>query len=208
MSKKSQSPRIKVLLFLIVVTGASIAYRTYQGQLVVKKEQSNPTEQPPTDELFAQANELYKNKKYQGAVTVYHELLKQDPSHKQAHISAGLASARMGNIDHAQHHAQQAVKIDNQYLSAYMLLGQCYQSKGQIEQAQATYQQALTIDPDFFEGHLFLSQLLSESETEKAIAHAQRAIELKPNDQMAQSALKDATALTKKIPEQSEEAVA
>ncbi len=204
MNNENQSNRIKVILFLIIASGAGLAYRSYKGQLfATEKVLAPPSQTVSTEALFAQANELYKEKKYKEAITAYHKVIKQEPKHLQAHVSTGLAAARLGMMDHAQHHAQQTIEIDKNYLPGYILLGQCYQEKKEFENAKNSYLTALEIDQTSFEAHLFLSQLLIADGTSagcaQAVMHAQRAAELKPTDELVQETLRAATSLAKTL---------
>ncbi len=204
MNSKNQSNRIKVLLCLIIASGAGVAYRSYKGQLFATEKSTASTSQTvSTEALFAQANELYKEKKYKEAITAYHEVIKREPKHLQAHVSTGLAAARLGMMNHAQHHAQQTIALDKNYLPGYILLGQCYQEKKEFDNAKNSYLTALEIDQNIFEAHLFLSQLLiaegSSTGCAQAVMHAQKATELKPNDEMAKEALSAAASLAKTL---------
>ena len=204
MKSENQSNRIKVLLFLILASGAGLAYRTYKGPLLATEKQAPPASQTiSTEALFAQANDLYKEKKYKEAITAYHEIIKREPRHLQAHVSTGLAAARLGMMDHAQHHAQQTIEIDKNYLPGHILLGQCYQEKKEFDKAKNSYLTALEIDQDLLEAHLFLSQLLIVEGTPagcaQAVMHAQKAAELKPNDEMVKETLSAATSMAKTL---------
>jgi len=189
------------LLITLFYTGYN-----YNHRMIENKERAAampPSQSKSTNELFAQANQLYKQKKYQEAINTYHELLKLQPHHPQAHVSTGLAAARLGSFDHALHHAQKTVELDRKYVAAHMLLGQCYEQKKEQGKAKEAYQEALSLEPNLFEAHLFLSQLLSKEETSiscaQAVMHAQKALEIKPMDKGAQDTFDTASNLAKEL---------
>ncbi len=62
--------------------------------------------------------------------------------------------------------------------------------RGDKEGAVATLEQALVIDPNFTLAHGMLAKLCADlAQTEKAIEHAQKVVELEPDDTFSYTAL-------------------
>ena len=71
--------------------------------------------------------------------------------------------------------------------------------------AIAKLNEALALDPDFALGHGMLAKLYADlAEADKAIAHAQRVVELEPNDTFSYTALSVIYQRCGRIPEAEE----
>src|SRR4051812_17525455 len=77
--------------------------------------------------------------------------------------------------------------------------------QGDKEGAVARLNEAVTIDPAFAIGHGMLAKLYSDlAQTDKAIEHAKRVVELEPNDVFSYTALSVIYQRCGKIPEAEE----
>lgn len=176
-------------------------YRSY-NKPSSSKEISQPTSSANVhaDELFAQANQLYKEGNFAQASKKYHEALTIDPKHEQAHISASLAAAKLGQTDHAIEHVQKALAINRNYVAGYVMLGKFQEDKKLFDEAQKSYERALSLNANLFEANLFLAKLLTRQGTKgtisKAIEHAQKALAVQPTQKNALLTLADAQLLS------------
>lgn len=151
------------------------------------------------DELFTQANQLYKEGNYAQASKKYHDALTVDPKHEQAHISASLAAAKLGQTDHAIEHVQKAIALNKNYVAGYVMLGKFQEDKKLFDEAQKSYEKALSLNANLFEANLFLAKLLTRQGTKesisKALDHAQKALAVQPTQKNALLTLADAQLL-------------
>ena len=110
--------------------------------------------------LFLQGNRLYKEGKYTEAIERYHEAIKLEPTHEQAHISTSLAAAKLGDTDHAIEHTQKALIINPNYSAGYVMLGNFQEDKKLFDEAKQSYEKALSFNANLYEGNIFMARLL------------------------------------------------
>ena len=87
------------------------------------------------------------------ALRIYLEVIEGDPENAYAINKAGVAYARMGEMEHAERCFFDAVVIDHEFVPALSNLGNIYLDRGENELAIALYKKALKYDPDYSVAH-------------------------------------------------------
>lgn len=110
--------------------------------------------------------------------------IKLEPKLLASYMALGALYGREKRYDEALAKAEQARKIYPKNLGAHMLVGVIQQQKGAVEQAKKTYERALELNPRFGPAANNLAYLYAEhgGDKEKALALAQTAKEVLPND--------------------------
>ena len=105
--------------------------------------------------LFAQANECYNKKDWDGAIRYYSEIidLPEDQISKENRARAlnnrGNALADKSEVDAAIRDYDQAIKLNPDYADAFNGRGVAYDKKGELEHAIRDYDQAIKLKSDF-----------------------------------------------------------
>lgn len=89
--------------------------------------------------------------------------LKEFPAYAQLHESLSFAYSKVGKIDDAIRHAQEAVFLDDSSWSSYMNLGALLLMKKSNNEAQAAFRQALDLKPDSSDGYYMLAGALEKT---------------------------------------------
>lgn len=171
-------------LTIAVLICAGYYWYNYAAQDRNQSSRSSSNKNKNAELLFNQGNEFYRQGKMNEAIEKYHEVIKLEPTHEQAHISASLAAARLGDTDHALEHAQKALLINPNYVPGYVMVGKFQQDKKLFDDAKKSFQKALSFNANLYEGNIFMAQLLMKERNatsiDQALMHAQRAVRAQP----------------------------
>jgi tetratricopeptide (TPR) repeat protein len=101
-----------------------------------------------------------------------------------------LAQSRQNNSPELKAEAlrefELELRLDPSDASAAYELGEAARSAGQLEEAGKYFEQALKFYPDFEEAHVGLAAVfMSRSDPELALPHLQKAVTIKPEDEVA-----------------------
>ncbi|PSB32470.1 FkbM family methyltransferase [Stenomitos frigidus] len=123
------------------------------------------------------------------SVGYYDRLLTVQPS-AEAHSNLGTLLCRLGRIQEAIAHQQQAVVLKPNQPETQYNLGVILNQAGQVEEAIAQYRQVLTLEPNYGAAHNNLAMALyKQGKVEEAIAHYQQAVTLNPSHVNAHNGL-------------------
>jgi len=123
-------------------------------------------------ETYEQAVDAYNQKKFDDAINLYQEILKNAPNFAPAYIGIGLSlRARGADDDEVIHYYNQAVNHDPNNLQALEQLGRLYYAMNQFDKAEKTFLKSLKINPAQPEIKLALAwvYLIGKSKPELAI---------------------------------------
>jgi tetratricopeptide (TPR) repeat protein len=99
----------------------------------------------------------------------------------EADSDLGMQLQRLGQVQEAIRHYEQALRLYPDLADAHNNLGIALAEMGKIEQAIAHYEQALRIRPDFAEAHYNLGAALEKAgRVLEAISHYEQALRIKP----------------------------
>jgi len=102
----------------------------------------------PTAELFASANQLYRQSKFGAASQTYAEILVLAPTHLDARNNLALAQLHKGNDLLAQLQWEILRRLSPRYVPARINLTVLYERLGLREQGQAVAGEALQLAPE------------------------------------------------------------
>jgi serine/threonine-protein kinase len=95
-----------------------------------------------------------------GAITFFHQLVRDAPHFAPAANNLGVALARTGIWAVAVLSYRDALRIDRRFAPAYVNLGEIRAGSGYFEEAIGHYRKALKVDPDFSRAHYLLGLAL------------------------------------------------
>ena len=118
------------------------------------------------------------------------------------HNNLGNALFKMGNVDGAIVHFQEALQINPDFAEAHNNLGNALGQKGRADEAIAHYQKALQINPDDAKACYNLGNaLLQKGNVDGAIAYFQKALQINPDSAEAHNNLGNALLKTGRVDE-------
>lgn len=120
---------------------------------------------------------------HSAALAAFDRALRADPRHAAAHYNRGLVLDLAGQDDEAEAAYQQALEFRPEYPQALNNLGLLAEKRGWRDRAVEYYRRALAADETYAEAHINLALALLGvgRHDDEARAHAERAVELRPD---------------------------
>ncbi len=132
---------------------------------------------------FEDAARLLDHGRNEEALQVLRQVIENDPEHVEAINKAGVAYARMGDIESAEKCFVQALKTDHRWVPALSNLGNIYLNRDENQRAIALYKKALKYDPDYSIAHNNIAAAYKrEGEVEKQVHHYKKSQRLRLNN--------------------------
>ena len=117
-------------------------------------------------------------------------------------FNLGVTLMRLGKVQEAIGHYEQAVRLKPDYADAHDNLGVALEQAGRGQEAIGHYEQALRIKPDYADAHYNLGNaLLRAGKVPEAIGHYEQALRIKPDYAEAHDNLGSALVQAGKVPE-------
>jgi tetratricopeptide (TPR) repeat protein len=114
----------------------------------------------------------------------------------------GVALERLGKVQEAIDHYEQALRLKPDFAGAHHNLGSALFQAGKVPEAIGHYEQAVRIKPDYAEAHNNLGvALMRQGRLQEAISHWEQALHLKPDYADAHSSLGNALFQAGRVPE-------
>jgi Tfp pilus assembly protein PilF len=138
----------------------------------------------PIDSLLNQGVQLHDAGKYEEAIALYDQILKQDPDHLLALSEKALSAISIGQYEQAMTCSQKAIEKhpgSKNLRSAYVTYGNACDASGMPEKALEVYAEGLKKFPDHFQ--LYFNQGVTQAgqkQYEAAITSFQQAVRIKP----------------------------
>ena len=136
------------------------------------------------------ANQLFKEKNYDEALTVLQQLLEKNPNTYQIHVLIGDCYREKGNFDKALETYDKAIeeakkdeKMGKEIIAkALAAIGDCYFKKGDFEAAQSFFEQSIDTNPEnealaYNVGEIYFSS----QKLDEAIQYFTIATQIKPD---------------------------
>jgi predicted O-linked N-acetylglucosamine transferase (SPINDLY family) len=99
-------------------------------------------------ELLAQAMRQHQAGDVRGAVPLYREIVRSDPSQAQVWYLLGAGCRVLGQLDEAEASLQEAVRLQPEHADAHNHLGVTRVQRGRLQDAVLSFRQALRLKPD------------------------------------------------------------
>ncbi len=126
--------------------------KTIQERLNSIDQQISTIQSKPSGEiekLYQKAYKLQNELNIGESISLYHQILAQNPQYAPAWYQLGVIADNLGNKNEAIVAYKKALEIDPNYAQAYNNLGIIYIGNKEIEQAIIYFQQAITSKPDY-----------------------------------------------------------
>jgi len=98
--------------------------------------------------LKAQANQFFKDEKYQQAADLYSEAIDLNPNNAVYYANRSIANLRMENFGYALSDASKAIETDAKYLKAYYRRAAAYMALGKYKLALKDYERVYKVRPN------------------------------------------------------------
>ena len=117
-------------------------------------------------------------------------------------INLGLTLQKLGRLDKAVAHHENAIRLMPSYVEAHLNLGVVRQEQGRLDEAAASYEEATRLRPDYAEAHNNLGDVRRlQKRFAEAAASCERAVTLKPDYAEAHNNLGSALFELDRLPE-------
>lgn len=139
------------------------------------------------NQRIADAKALYNSEKYEQAVKIYDELLKNDPNNANLHFLNGAAKQKMAKNQEALLEYQTAVELDPKLERAWQQIGFLLSDRMDYTNAENAFRRALEINPNSGASWQGLGQMYLINQDNKNAEEAfRRLIQIEPGNVAAQ----------------------
>lgn len=134
------------------------------------------------EELLANAWKLQHEGNLTQAITLYEQILSQNPQHLQAHHLQALAHAQLGDLDNAIFFFKKALELQPNDPVLHNNLANAYKQTHQLKQAIGHYERAIELLPDYAQAHNNLAGIMAQNGSYKeALHHYIKAVHAEPD---------------------------
>ena len=150
--------------------------------IVLEKIRRGAASSERAGELLTEANELYRQENYDGALAMYLEILEDSPTLYQIHANVGNVYKRQDKLEEALAEYQIVLDEDPSHGLALVNIGDVLVKQGKFEEAVPYFEQAVELSPEDETLPYNVAELCFNSgQTQKAIDFYQKAAEIKPD---------------------------
>ena len=165
------------ILLAAVQASPSLPIQTSQSQ----PGSNSPPALSPQEMQVERAKVQMAEKKYEGAIQTYQELLKAEPKNAMYMNMIGIAYLDLGNFTQAKKNFIRASKADRKFSSAVNNLGMVYYHQKDFKGAIREYLRAAAIDPEQAGTHANLGfAYYKTNKFSEAAVEFQKALEIDP----------------------------
>jgi tetratricopeptide (TPR) repeat protein len=131
-------------------------------------------------------NTLSRVGRYSDAVGPLEKSIELNPRSAEGHDKLGIALVRSGRPGEGEKHFREAIRLDSGDDLYYCHLGFSLMEQKRMVEAATMLEQTVARNPFLRDAHVYLGYVYAElDQFDKAIEHCERAIELKPDDEVA-----------------------
>lgn len=168
---KSGSRNLKIIAGLL----AGMATYSFSDSNFYRIQKDNMT-----NGLFNQANYFYSNGNYNMAISLYHQVMRMDPTYPKTNLNLGAVFLKMGNLDSAEFYLKEEIGLFPQSALGYSNLASLFYLKGEPQKALQYADKAISFKPYMADGYLIKMRVLAALNdtlaTSKCINEAQGAL--------------------------------
>src|ERR671935_249728 len=106
-----------------------------------------PQSSQPQPSLALKGQQLFEQQRYNEALAVYRELIRQERANADAHYSLGIVYERLGQDKAAIDAYREVIRLQPNDAETYANLGIVYGRMGQHDQAAAAYRELVRLKP-------------------------------------------------------------
>ncbi|MDX1838574.1 tetratricopeptide repeat protein [Legionella taurinensis] len=134
------------------------------------------------DELFAEAQRLQDQEKLPQAMTLYEQILTQNPNHEPSLCRLAFVCIQLGDHNTAIHYLQRALALDADDPGLHNNLANAYRKNHQLDLAIHHYKQAIALKPDYAQAYSNLAAVFAmNNDYRNALEYYRRAIHAQPD---------------------------
>jgi len=134
-----------------------------------------------TTAMFKLARTYYKLKDFENARIYLEQGLSVDPKQEKFEKMLGDVCKRMGALEEAVSHYNQAIEINSNYNQAFYSLGSLYLGEGKLNEAREALNNAILIEPTYIKAYGTLGTIEQElGNIDIAIQNFSKALEYDP----------------------------
>ncbi len=111
------------------------------------------------NQIFREAETLFKKKDYSQAISKAQQVLSLDKSHFGAYYLLAQVYANLGDYTKARNYCHQALSVDSLAVSPYYLLAHIAEEQGEMESAKALLKKIIYITPSAVAAYLELGSI-------------------------------------------------
>lgn len=179
-------PEIELEEFVPVKEAASeeVFPKEAEQKLEEKPESIEEVEKPPVEideieSLYREATILFREKKYQEALSSSDKIIAQDKNHIRAYSTRATILANQAKYEDAADTLAKIIAVDNLNVEAYYLLGVLSYKTNDLKEAEKQFKKVIYIDPDIVLAYFNLGNIyLYQKEFRKAAREFHNAISL------------------------------
>lgn len=134
------------------------------------------------EDLFATAYKLQYEGQLSHAVSIYEDILKQDPNHLNSLHFLGLTYAQLNDMHQAIHYLLQAHSLSPDDPTLLNNLANAYKKSQQLDKAIKYYLQAIKLRPEYAQAHNNLATIYAlQNQYTQALQHYTKAVHAEPD---------------------------
>ncbi|MDP1852630.1 MAG: CheR family methyltransferase [Candidatus Omnitrophota bacterium] len=153
--------------------------------------QEEPEKKPALDAHLADFEEgvrLFKEKKYDRALTVFDKIISEDREFTQAYFAKATILSNQAEYAKAVAELKRIIKVDNLFIEAYYLMGVLFNRLGDLDKAIEGFQKVIYINPAmalayFNLGNIFYCQKRFKK-AEREFRNASEILAKRPKDEV------------------------
>jgi predicted O-linked N-acetylglucosamine transferase (SPINDLY family) len=135
-----------------------------------------------SERLFERAIDAHRKGAVEDAKTLYHDVLRADPSHAAAYGNLAIIAAQEGDFARAEGFFRHEVRLKPDSAAGYNHLGSVLQQQGKWADAVAAHQRAIALKANYAQAHLLLGNALkAQHRLDEAMRSYRTAVAIKPD---------------------------
>ncbi|MGI0141270.1 MAG: AAA family ATPase [Candidatus Micrarchaeales archaeon] len=128
------------------------------------KEPKKGTNNPVAKEFYTKAGVVFEDNKFEEAIELYGQAIKEDPKYASAYFNRALAYAILNKYEQATADAQKVLSLEPESYDAPYVMGIIAEYQKDFDQAKDWYENALKKNPKYEQARARLEQLKSKME--------------------------------------------
>ncbi len=166
---------------LVQVRLGNVAVRRSNVAAATAIPQATPTQS--LEDFVRQAEEAIARGDYRAAIRAYESASRRRPSDPELYRRAARLMVFLGNAQKAEQHVRRALEVSPGHVPSRAVQCMAVEWQGRLAEAIELCQSVVNDAPDYALGHAYLAEAYaSAGNFQAARTHAQRAMELDPNE--------------------------